>query len=183
MADLANRRPVVPYNQLGCGRYDRPNDTSLWRVETFLDELAALRDALALDEIHLLGHPGAACSGSSSAHKATRRAKSGALELALQHAVLGRGGAPPARRHARTYRRVDASLRRTPPSDGSAAPGVVTVRPGIAPNDVIGRARMMKSMLPLMTSPPVQRIASWASVVPPLRRAAYEIAGMAFARR
>ena len=29
----------------------------------------------------------------------------------------------------------------------------------------------------------MQRLASWASLVPPLRRAAYEIAGMAFARR
>jgi hypothetical protein len=49
------------------------------------------------------------------------------------------------------------------------------VRPGIAPRDVIVRAPM--------TSAPVQRLASWASLVPPLRRAAYEIAGMAFARR
>ena len=56
MADLADSRPVVRYDQLGCGRSDRPNDPSLWRVETFLDELAALRDALALDDIHLLGH-------------------------------------------------------------------------------------------------------------------------------
>ena len=41
MADLADSRPVVRYDQLGCGRSDRPNDPSLWRVETFLDELAA----------------------------------------------------------------------------------------------------------------------------------------------
>ena len=56
------------------------------------------------------------------AQEAIRRAKPGALELAVQHAVLGRGGAPPARRHARTYRRVDAPLRRTPPSDRSGRP-------------------------------------------------------------
>src|SRR5688572_27035335 len=56
MMQLADRRPVVRYDQLGCGRSDRPNDPSLWRVETFVDELAALRDAFQLDEIHLLGH-------------------------------------------------------------------------------------------------------------------------------
>ena len=41
----------------------------------------------------------------------------------------------------------------------------------------------MCASLPLMTSALVQRLASWASFVPPLRRAAYEIAGMAFMRR
>ena len=64
-----------------------------------------------------------------------------------------------------------------------AAPAVTKVRPGIAPKDVAAQARMMKWMMPLMTSWLVQRLASWASVVPQLRRAAYEIAGMAFARR
>src|SRR5688572_28992291 len=56
MARLADRRPVVRYDQLGCGRSDRPDDPSLWTVGTFLDELKALRDALGLDRIHLLGH-------------------------------------------------------------------------------------------------------------------------------
>ena len=41
----------------------------------------------------------------------------------------------------------------------------------------------MGASLPLMTSALVQRLASWASFVPPFRRAAYEIAGMAFMRR
>lgn len=63
------------------------------------------------------------------------------------------------------------------------APAVVETRPGIAPNDVIGAARLMQLMLPIMASAPVQRLASWASFVPALRRAAYEIAGIAFLRR
>ena len=184
MADLADSRPVVRYDQLGCGRSDRPNDPSLWRVETFLDELAALRDALALDDIHLLGHSWGGMLGIEYlAQEAIRRAKPGALELAVQYqfwveeARRLRGDMPA------HIVRVDAPLRGTPPSDRSGRPRVVEVRPGIAPKDVIGRARVMKRMLPLMTSAPVQRMASWASVVPPLRRAAYEIAGMAFVRR
>jgi proline-specific peptidase len=49
-------RPVVTYDQLGSGRSDRPDDTSLWTVERFVEELGQVRDALELDEVHLLGH-------------------------------------------------------------------------------------------------------------------------------
>jgi proline-specific peptidase len=56
MAQLAERRPVVRYDQLGCGRSDRPNHPALWTVQTFIDELQTLRNALRLDRIHLLGH-------------------------------------------------------------------------------------------------------------------------------
>jgi proline iminopeptidase len=56
LADLAADRPVVIYDQLGSGRSERPTDTSLWRTERFVDELAALREALGLRRIHLLGH-------------------------------------------------------------------------------------------------------------------------------
>lgn len=49
-------RAVVFYDQLGCGRSDRPDDPLLWVMGTFVDELATLRDAVGLDRIHLLGH-------------------------------------------------------------------------------------------------------------------------------
>src|SRR5690606_24797821 len=62
-------------------------------------------------------------------------------------------------------------------------PAVVETRRGIAPDDVSGAARMMRWVLPATVSAPVQRIASWASFVPAFRRAAYEIAVMAFMRR
>src|SRR3970040_1419292 len=52
---LADERPVVFYDQLGCGRSDIPDDTSLWRVDRFVEEVAAVRSALSLDRIHLLG--------------------------------------------------------------------------------------------------------------------------------
>lgn len=53
---LADERPVVFYDQLGSGRSDRPTDTTLWRIERFAEELAQVREALGLDEVHLLGH-------------------------------------------------------------------------------------------------------------------------------
>jgi proline-specific peptidase len=65
-------RAVVVYDQLGCGRSDRPSDLR-WDVDVFVEELAALRDELGLDRIHLLG-------------------TSWGGMLALEHALSGYGG-------------------------------------------------------------------------------------------
>jgi proline-specific peptidase len=52
---LAGGREVIFYDQLGCGRSDRPDDASLWKIDRFVAEVDAVREALGLDEIHLLG--------------------------------------------------------------------------------------------------------------------------------
>lgn len=52
---LASDRPVVLYDQLGCGRSEAPDDDSLWTIDRFADEVDALREALGLERIHLLG--------------------------------------------------------------------------------------------------------------------------------
>jgi L-proline amide hydrolase len=49
-------RPIVFYDQLGCGNSDQPHDPSLWSVELFLEELTTVRQELGLGHIHLLGH-------------------------------------------------------------------------------------------------------------------------------
>jgi L-proline amide hydrolase len=51
---LATERPVVLYDQIGCGKSDRPSDIE-WSVDVFRDEVAAVRDQLGLERIHLLG--------------------------------------------------------------------------------------------------------------------------------
>jgi len=56
LKELAKDRPVILYDQLGCGRSDRPTDMSLWRIDRFVEELVQVREALKLDEIHILGH-------------------------------------------------------------------------------------------------------------------------------
>jgi proline-specific peptidase len=53
---LADRRLVVFYDQLGCGRSDRPDDRSLWEVDHFVEELATVRESLGLDRLHLYGN-------------------------------------------------------------------------------------------------------------------------------
>lgn len=55
LADLSDRRRVIFYDQLGCGRADRPDDPRLWRAERFVEELVVVREALGLDELHLFG--------------------------------------------------------------------------------------------------------------------------------
>ena len=52
---LSNDRPVIFYDQLGCGYSDFPNDTSLWTVCRFVDELETVRSALKLDKMHIFG--------------------------------------------------------------------------------------------------------------------------------
>lgn len=56
LADLAAAgRRVIFYDQLGCGNSDHIDDPSLWTVGLFVEEVAAVRSALGLETIHLLG--------------------------------------------------------------------------------------------------------------------------------
>ena len=55
LAGLAESRTVIFYDQLGCGRSDQPDDPSLWRIERFVQEVDTVRDALGLDQVHILG--------------------------------------------------------------------------------------------------------------------------------
>lgn len=56
LALLGDERPVVFYDQLGCGQSDRPVDPGLWTRERFARELAAVRAALGLEDVVLFGH-------------------------------------------------------------------------------------------------------------------------------
>lgn len=56
LAELGDERPVIFYDQLGCGRSDRPDDPSLWTRERFAREVDQVRRALGLDEVVLYGH-------------------------------------------------------------------------------------------------------------------------------
>lgn len=53
---LADGRSVIFYDQLGCGKSERPDDTSLWKRSRFVDELSEIRKALSIEQLHLFGH-------------------------------------------------------------------------------------------------------------------------------
>lgn len=56
LSELAIDRRVIIFDQLGCGRSDRPNDDSLWILERFVQEVAQVRESLGLEDVHILGH-------------------------------------------------------------------------------------------------------------------------------
>lgn len=56
LAALGDERPVVFYDQLGAGKSEHPRDSTLWNMDRYLAELAAVRAALGLREVHLYGH-------------------------------------------------------------------------------------------------------------------------------
>jgi len=56
MKALADERPVVFYDQLGCGRADAPTDESIYTIQRSIDEVDAVRKALGLDRVILYGH-------------------------------------------------------------------------------------------------------------------------------
>jgi proline iminopeptidase len=53
MADRGYR--VVIHDQLGTGASDRPSDPSLWTISRYVEEVEAVRRALDLGPVHLLG--------------------------------------------------------------------------------------------------------------------------------
>lgn len=53
---LADERPVIFYDQLGCGRADAPNEDDIYTIQRSVDEVDAVRSALDLDRVIMLGH-------------------------------------------------------------------------------------------------------------------------------
>lgn len=53
---LADERAVILYDQLDSGLSDHPDDHRNWTVERFVSELEAIRAALDLPRVHVVGH-------------------------------------------------------------------------------------------------------------------------------
>lgn len=53
---FAKKRPVIFYDQIGCGRSDLTSDTNLWTLKRYAIELDQVRKALRLERVHLFGH-------------------------------------------------------------------------------------------------------------------------------
>ncbi|WP_426164481.1 alpha/beta fold hydrolase [Sandarakinorhabdus sp. DWP1-3-1] len=81
---LADTRAVVLYDQLDSGRSDAPGDKANWTVDRFVGEIAAIRAALGLEQVHLLGHSWGGIV--ANRYAATRPA--GLRSLVLQGAPL-----------------------------------------------------------------------------------------------
>jgi proline iminopeptidase len=69
---LAGERAVILYDQLDSGKSDVPNDPANWTVPRFVSEIDAIRAALGLERVHLLG---ASWGGTVAAEYAIGRPK------------------------------------------------------------------------------------------------------------
>ncbi len=56
LRDLSNERPVITFDQLGCGRSDRISDTTLMTIENYVEQVKQLLHALQVEEFYLYGH-------------------------------------------------------------------------------------------------------------------------------
>lgn len=56
LAALADARPVIFYDQLGCGKAEAPTDEKLYTIQRSVEELEAVRGARGLDKVILFGH-------------------------------------------------------------------------------------------------------------------------------
>ncbi|GKU82649.1 proline iminopeptidase-family hydrolase [Niallia sp. NCCP-28] len=53
---LSKDRPVILYDQLGCGKSERPKNSELWQLDRFVEEVGQVRKELQLEQVHILGH-------------------------------------------------------------------------------------------------------------------------------
>ncbi len=178
---IARDRLVVQYDQLESGRSQRLGDASVLRVENFIDELDAVRAALGLTRVHLLGeswggmlameyaltHPaGLASITSASGPHSVALWELGAAQL---RAALPRNNERALARCERTI--VRRGPRRLKKGDGPRS------------DKIAKQAATQEKLSPYASSWGLQAIGRAASHVPPLRRAAYPVLGLVFTQR
>ena len=56
LAELVDQRPVIFYDQLGCGRSATHGSKPQWTVDRFLDELEVVRSSLGLTDVVIFGN-------------------------------------------------------------------------------------------------------------------------------
>jgi pimeloyl-ACP methyl ester carboxylesterase len=174
-------RSLVFYDQLGCGRSDRPTDPSLWTVQTFLDELAAVREALGLDRVHLLGWSWGGQLVLEYLLAKPQGVQSVVLASAL-HSVPAyvreahRLAAELPKPVQDTMRRFEEHYR--PPEPESAPKEAVTPVP--TDKQMARKASSLRWAARIASKSFAQHAAAAASHVGPLRSAAYEVADVAF---
>ena len=99
---LADERPVIFYDQLGCGHSDRPADSTLWTIDRYVEELDQVRRTLGLSQVHLLGHSWGTILANEYVHRQPRRRpQSDHGGAGAQHLALDQGRRQPAQDDAR----------------------------------------------------------------------------------
>lgn len=179
-------RAVVAYDQIGCGRSDRPRNPTLWTMATFLDELTVVRRELGLRRVHLLGWSW----GGMLALEHVLSRPDGVVSLTLASSPASaplwtaevrrlRDGLPD--HVTRAMRRFEDGYRPRPPSRQADRPR----RPRSGPSQarIAWVAHAGRAVFGLLARPRMVRLAALASAVPGMRRAAYEVVNAEFIKR
>ena len=177
-------RPVVRYDQLGGGRSDRPRDPSLWTIDTFVEEVAAVRDHLGLDRIHLLGQSW----GGTLAAEYLYTKPTGVVSLVMHSAPIDWVFMVEELERLRAELPADMQLAMKRYEDTHREPRPSVTRPGrpkkrLSARDIERQAKVMRAFGPLLMKPFVQRLAIRGSAVPFLQDAAYQILSLELNKR
>jgi pimeloyl-ACP methyl ester carboxylesterase len=180
----SGNRPLIFYDQLGCGRSDRPADDSLWPVETFLEELATVRKELDLERVHLYGWSWGGMRVLEYLLSRPQGVQSVVLASALYSVPL----------FVREVRRLAADL---PPyaqaivrriEEDYRPPGPAPVEKASASSaptvwETARKAASLRRADRIFSTSSGQRLAALASRVPQFRAPAYKVAKLAFDHR
>ena len=180
LAGLATGRQVVFYDQLGAGRSTRTHDPALWTIDTFVDEIQAVRDHLGLDDVHVLGH---SWGGMLALEYALRR-PAGLRSLVLASALVS---APLfAAEATRLVSQLPTPWRRVleaPEPETSPAPSPAPAEPPPERAEVDRRARLMRRLVPVVGATPLAHVAAVLGRIPVLRGPAATLVELQYARR
>jgi pimeloyl-ACP methyl ester carboxylesterase len=178
---IARDRQVIAYDQIDTGRSWRVGDPLALTVEAHVDELAEVRRALNLPEVHLWGQSWGGMLALSYALTQPDGLRSLTLASAPYSCPLWTEAATELRadlpaRTLRALERCESTLLRQRARPIAPGPGPTSER-------VARDAARMVGLLAVARRPTVQRLARIASYLPALRRAAYPIVGLDFVQR
>jgi pimeloyl-ACP methyl ester carboxylesterase len=174
---------VIRFDQLGCGRSDRPRDASLWTISNHLEQIETIREALGLEKIHLLGHSW----GGMLALEYLLTKPNGVQKLILSSSVIStklwvdeawRLRLQMPSHIAKSLERCEKSIKPYSPPQAGANPAKT-----LTDEDINKQAKTMSNAFPIISSSFAARVASWLSYIPALQSAAYEILGIQFVIR
>ncbi|BBZ50987.1 proline iminopeptidase-family hydrolase [Mycobacterium heidelbergense] len=80
---LADEREVIFWDQLGCGKSERPSNTELWTMERSVAEMNAVAAALGLNRFHIFGNSW----GGMLAQQYALDVASGAVSLTISNSI------------------------------------------------------------------------------------------------
>jgi proline iminopeptidase len=80
---LANEREVIFWDQLGCGKSERPSNVGLWTMERSVAEMDAVVQALGLNRFHVFGNSW----GGMLAQQYVLDVTSGAVSLTISNSI------------------------------------------------------------------------------------------------